>query len=198
MLNAIHPIAKEYTPESLFAELKPYFSQMAATSGGVTFSGGEPLLQTPSLLPLLSLLKDSNINICFETTLVATVGMLKMIIPYADEFIIDLKLQPEMMLGDEIYLNNIKRQLEIISPEKRLTFRLVYVDSVYDNKSDVLRAIKYIGLTDIEILKVHNLAEAKYRNLGIPFTEFTAEDRKLADFCNCLSQNGTLTTLLSV
>ena len=44
---------------------EPYYE----TGGGVTFSGGEPLLQIRSLEPLLKSLKHKNINICFETAL---------------------------------------------------------------------------------------------------------------------------------
>ena len=59
--------------------------------GGVTFSGGEPLLQIKLLEPLLKSLKEKEINICFETALSVPLENLKLAIEYADELFIDVK-----------------------------------------------------------------------------------------------------------
>lgn len=59
---------KEYTVEEVFNEVikdKPFYGD----NGGVTFSGGEPLLQAQMLLPLLQMLKNENITTAVETSL---------------------------------------------------------------------------------------------------------------------------------
>ena len=61
-------------------------------NGGVTFSGGEPLLQIRELKPLLKSLRSKNINICFETSLSASSDLLKIAIEYIDEIFIDMKI----------------------------------------------------------------------------------------------------------
>ena len=60
--------------------------------GGVTFSGGEPLLQIKELEPLLKSLRSKNINICFETALSVPSELLEMAIEYIDEIFIDVKI----------------------------------------------------------------------------------------------------------
>ena len=62
------------------------------TGGGVTFSGGEPLLQIKELEPLLISLKNKNINICFESALFVPQNYLKIANIYGDEFIVDIKM----------------------------------------------------------------------------------------------------------
>ena len=57
--------------------------------GGVTFSGGEPLLQIDKLETLLESL---DINICFETALMVSQEKVKKAIKYVEEFIIDIKI----------------------------------------------------------------------------------------------------------
>ena len=72
-------------------------------NGGVTFSGGEPLLQIKELEPLLKSLKEKNINICFETSLSVATDLLEMAIYYIDEILANpeyespvLKINPEV------------------------------------------------------------------------------------------------------
>ena len=67
--------------------------------GGVTFSGGEPLLQIEKIIPLLESLKSKNINICFETSLSVDKTLVLMMLDYADSIYIDIK-----SLDKNIYL----------------------------------------------------------------------------------------------
>ena len=82
------------------------------TGGGVTFSGGEPLLQINNLEPLLNSLKNKNINICFETALFVPEKYLKIAKKYCDEFIVDIKMIDSItcmeVIGGKIsqFLNN--------------------------------------------------------------------------------------------
>ena len=97
---------------------EPYYQ----TGGGITFSGGEPLLQINDLEPLL---KRLNINICFETALFAGEELVKIANEYADELIVDIKmLNPENaknVLGGNI--NQFLSNLDFIDLDK-VTFRI--------------------------------------------------------------------------
>ena len=67
---------------------KDYYTK---TGGGVTFSGGDPLLQDPeSLIGLLKLLKDENIHTAVETSLYVPWENIENIAPYVDLFLVDL------------------------------------------------------------------------------------------------------------
>ncbi len=64
-------VAKDYEVSQLFEEINNDEKLFRETGGGITFSGGEPMLQAESLLLLLKLLNNKGFHIAIETTLVA-------------------------------------------------------------------------------------------------------------------------------
>ena len=60
--------------------------------GGITFSGGEPLLQIKNLKPLLLCLKNENIHIAIETSLFAMQDQLELALECVDLFYVDIKI----------------------------------------------------------------------------------------------------------
>ena len=83
-------------------------------NGGVTFSGGEPLLQIKALEPLLIKLKNENINICIETALQVSTELVRIAAKYIDEFIVDIKILDNEKCKDilngnlELYYKNLE------------------------------------------------------------------------------------------
>ena len=75
-------IAKEGRNFNEVIKDKPFYGD----NGGVTFSGGEPLLQAQMLLPLLQMLKNENITTAVETSLFVPTKKLQMVIPFIDFF----------------------------------------------------------------------------------------------------------------
>lgn len=133
--------------------------------GGVTFSGGEPLLQAKELEPILSELVKEQINIAFETTLIANDDMLKLVIPYVNLFIIDLKLQKDYSFSST-YLKQILQKIRLIKRQnKDILFRLVVINSMYNYVEDVVKDLQYLEVNNIELLRCHNLGENKYFKL---------------------------------
>lgn len=142
------------------------------TGGGVTFSGGEPLLQIENLEPLLESLKNNNIHVCFETSLFVPEKYLEIANMYSDEFIVDIKIlapdEAKKILNGNInqYLNN----LPLLNLNKT-TFRIplnefTLTDGNIDLISDLLKNYKPKKL---EIFKIHNLARKKYETLNKEF-----------------------------
>jgi pyruvate formate lyase activating enzyme len=141
-------------------------------NGGVTFSGGEPLLQVNSLEPLLEDLKKQSINICFETALFVKKEFLEKAIKYADEFIVDIKiLQREecrkILNGNiDIYYENLNF---LFKNSSNVIFRIPLTE-VYtlndDNILLILDLLKKYKPIKVEIFKVHSLAEKKYKSLN--------------------------------
>lgn len=115
---------------------KPFYE----TGGGVTFSGGEPLLQINALKPLLDTL---DINICFETALFVSENMVKIANDYADELIVDIKmLNPENcknVLGGNVdqFLSN----LNFIDLNKT-TFRIPVTEYSLADSTEIVNLIK--------------------------------------------------------
>lgn len=158
--------------------------------GGVTFSGGEPLLQIESLKPLLENLKEKGINICFETSLSVPTDLLKMAIGYIDELFIDIKLLDKkeakevLNLDVDLYYEN----LELISNSNinkdNITFRIP-LNNEYTLKENnvnlILVLIEKYSDFKVEIFKTHNLALSKYGSLNKEFNQFSEIDDKLID-----------------
>ncbi len=83
-------IALRMTPEELFEVARQDEIYYLATNGGVTFGGGEPLLQADFIADFCQLLTDPW-HITMETCLNAPTKALTKMLPYVDEFIIDVK-----------------------------------------------------------------------------------------------------------
>lgn len=78
------------SPEELLEILMQDACYMIGTGGGVTFGGGEPLLQFKALLEFAKI-KPKWMKMNLETSLQAPGEIIKMLIPYIDEWIVDIK-----------------------------------------------------------------------------------------------------------
>ena len=63
--------------------------------GGVTFSGGEPLMQGQFLVEILKRCKEEGLHTAIETTMYASLDLIKKVLPYLDLMYIDLKIFDE-------------------------------------------------------------------------------------------------------
>ncbi|WP_300907903.1 4Fe-4S cluster-binding domain-containing protein [Muribaculum intestinale] len=170
----VKPTYIRYEPSTLYEVLLKDLDLFLESRGGVTFSGGEPLLQAESLRDLLAMLKEKNVNIIFETTLYVPVENLIIIDPYIDEYIVDLKLQPEMFLRNKVYIDKIKEQLRIIK-DKAVHFRLVFVNGMEAVAEEIINNMLYLGIGRLQLLKCHDLGKKKYLNLNLPFNSYAAD-----------------------
>mgnify|MGYP000258385265 FL=1 len=85
---------KAYSSKELFDEIiKDHI--FYDETGGVTFSGGEVLLQAEVILTVLKMLKREKITVAVETSLFAPTNKLNMILPYVDYFLVDMKIMDE-------------------------------------------------------------------------------------------------------
>lgn len=188
--GALEKTCRFYTSDQLFDEiLKDDF--YIKDGGGVTFSGGEPLLQSENVLPLLQKLKQNGVDICFESCLCVDTYKLKMVLPYIDRMYVDIKLTIEdrfqMELGGNLkqYLEN----LDILSKQKiPIIVRFPVVPGVTDDKKNLQNICNIVHdkkIKDMEIFSVHNLAESKYNRMKMEFHHFQiADDKKLHEIAN--------------
>lgn len=147
---------------------KPYFKN----NGGVTFSGGEPLLQSDFLLECVKLLKKENIHIALDT---AGVGSnYDELLDYIDLVIMDIKgldtKEYEDMTNYDID-DSLDFLREVQSKNKPMWIRQVIVPFVNDNENYIMKLKKFISHLDnvekVELLPYHILASDKYNNLNI-------------------------------
>ncbi|MGB5218851.1 MAG: pyruvate formate lyase family protein [Smithella sp.] len=145
------------------------------TGGGITLSGGDPLLQNPNtLMYLLKLLKDENIHIAVETSMHVPWDNVERIAPYVDLFLVDLKV-----VGDEELHKKLTKQdshlihsniKKLIASNAKIRFRMVMVPGYNDAEKQIKATadfLKSINYKSIELLKYHNMYEDKAKRLGL-------------------------------
>ena len=159
------------------------------TGGGVTFSGGEPLLQFKRIEKLLENLKKQNINICVETSLYVPEELVGIALKYVDEFIVDLKIldkkqAKEILKGnvEQYYLNIEKLFKNNVNIKLRIPVTKEYTLK-HENKKLLLQLIEKYKPKDIEIFKIHRLGEKKYKVLNKQMPQFEdVSDEELQEF----------------
>jgi pyruvate formate lyase activating enzyme len=106
---------KEYTPEALFDELVQDLVYFRQSGGGVTFSGGEPMLQATFMKETAGLLKEQGIHIAMETNLTVSWDKYEKVLPVVDLIMADIKMIDEEEhkkwtgSGNQRILENIKK-----------------------------------------------------------------------------------------
>lgn len=176
--------------------------------GGVTFSGGEPLLQIKELKPLLMSLKNKNINICMETSLSVPADLLKIAIEYVDEIFIDVKILAKedakdiLNLDTDLYLENLELIDKSNIKNDKITFRIP-LNKEYTLKEDniklILNLIQKYPNYKVEIFKTHNLAKSKYESLNKKFIQFSEiSDETIDDVYEKISKINSNLTVISL
>lgn len=193
-------VSKDYSVDDLLALLSKDFTLMQSSGGGVTFSGGEPLLQIGALEALFARLVDNGISIAVETTLMIDHRALHKALLYADVIIVDLKLQPEHPLyNNQTYIQWLEERINMCRNKNKLPiFRLVVTKKMTEELKNTIAILKHLGVCSIELLKCHNLGQNKYNKLGIDLKSFTPSDSSFVSFVSGMNSQGINTVALSV
>ena len=166
--------------------------------GGVTLSGGEALLYAKQVLPLLKKFHKDGISIAVETSLFIPTEYLKVVLPYIQYFIVDMKIMDEQkcnrILGGNLDL--YKRNLEYLTNRKKTVIRIPVISGYTDGKDNIesiiaeLKIIKN-GIEKIELLRGHHLGDPKYRTLGLNPPMFQDIDLSIMNSIKNLIQEET-------
>ena len=162
------------TPKTLLKKILKYKNYYGA-EGGVTFSGGEPLLQPKFLLECLKLCKQNNINTALDTAGVG-VGYYDEILKYVDLVILDIKATEEQ-LYKKITGKSMKKFNDFLSAVQKnnndLWLRQVIVPNLNDSKENVIKLKEYAkkikNVKKIELLPYKTKEVYKYKILNIPY-----------------------------
>ncbi len=166
---------EEISYDALFDKIircKNYFGK----NGGVTFSGGEPLLQSDFLLNFIKKLKTEGINVAIDTSGCIFNDTVKQVLNLCDLVLLDYKYTNNSdylkYVGMEIlkaesflsYLNSINKPVWI---------RQVLIPDINDNESSLLKLYalkdKFPCVQKIELLPFKKLCIEKYEELNVPF-----------------------------
>ncbi|MCT4614850.1 MAG: glycyl-radical enzyme activating protein [Marinifilaceae bacterium] len=167
-------VGKLYTVKELFDQIEKDIIFFDQSGGGVTFSGGEPLMQCNFLLEMLKLCKSNEIHTVVDTSAYCKLDDLKKIANYVDLFLFDIKI-----ISDELHQKYTGRSNKIIienlkyldSINKKLIIRLPVIPSVNDfsdNYNEIILLLKELNHSyEINLLPYHNFGQAKYPKFNI-------------------------------
>lgn len=166
-----------YTSKELLEKILRYKNYFLSSGGGVTVSGGEPLMQYKFLTQLFTLLKKENIHTAIDTSgNVDLTDDIKKLIDLTDLFLLDIKC-----INDEIC-----KKLTGASNKKELAFakylsdinkpiwiRQVIVPTITDRTEDLQHLKEFIGtlksVEKIELLPYHDMGKTKWINMGYKY-----------------------------
>ena len=168
---------EKYTTDQIIKRIIRSKTYMDASNGGVTISGGEPLLQAEFLIELFKKLKELNIHTAIDTAGSISINeKIKELLKYTDLVILDIK-----------HINN-KKCIELTGASNKnelnfarycsdnnidLWIRQVLVPGYTDNEDDLIQTKKFIDtlntVKNVEVLPYHNLGKFKWEELGVDY-----------------------------
>lgn len=169
-------MGKTYTVEEIVEKILRYKNYIVSSGGGVTLSGGEPLLQQDFVIALFEQIRKYNISTCIDTSGMFNItDKIERIINLTDIFLLDIK-----SINDEVckWLTGFSNELElkfakhISEKNKRIWIRQVLVPGITDKKEDLIKLrefLKTIKVEKFEFLPYHNLGKYKWEKLGIKY-----------------------------
>jgi pyruvate formate lyase activating enzyme len=142
------------------------------SGGGVTFSGGEPLMQAEALEEILALCRQKGFHTAIDTSGHAEPATVKKIMELADLWLFDLKLMNDIRhveytgVSNELALKN----LEILAKAgKEIIIRFPFIPGITDypdNLEDIAVLMKNLNLKRIDVLPYHAIARDKYKRMN--------------------------------
>ena len=166
---------KEYSTEELVtraARYKEYFGR----DGGITVSGGEPLLQAEAVKELFEFCHENGINTCLDTSGCVLNEKVKDLLTVTDRVLLDVKY-----VTDSLYRENVG--CSIYTPlafldylcEKNIptTIRQVIIPTQNDSDESVLELKKIVdahkNVDKVELLPFRKICQVKYDKMGLEF-----------------------------
>lgn len=172
--QALHVIGEEKTVEEVLAEVEKDDAFYSESGGGLTVSGGEPLMQADFLYELLRQAGNHRINRAIETTGFAKYETLKKVASELDYLLIDIKAmndeihQKNTGVSNKLILENLQH-LRADFPNLPIKVRTPVIPNVNDSEKEIeaiFDFVKSLGLnTKYELLRYHKLGESKYKTL---------------------------------
>ncbi len=166
----------EYETDDVLDKILRYKNYITP-NGGVTISGGEPLLQVDFLIELFEKLKKEKIHTCIDTSgSVALTDKVKKLIDLTDLFLLDIKCINDDICKDLTGVSN-KKELEfakyLSDNNKKMWIRQVLIPQITDNENDLKELANYLkslnGVEKFELLKYHDLGRFKWENLNLEY-----------------------------
>jgi pyruvate formate lyase activating enzyme len=169
--GSLRMVGKEWHADELLAEILKDEDYFEESGGGITLSGGEPLLQSTFLKTFLPLVKEKGIHVNLETSGVAAWNRMAETIPFLDLIYYDIKHMDSKIhkkhtgCENHMALDNFARLADRFS---NLQARMPVIPGVNDtpgNISSLAAFLKENHQDSIHLLAYHNMGEAKLERI---------------------------------
>lgn len=164
---------KEMSVDELVSDIVRYRSYMMATGGGVTITGGEPLLQPEFVYELMNKLHSFGIHVAIDTCGFPDIDKVNFVVNEADLILLDIKSfdreTHKIVTSQEV--DNTLRFAEYLNKiNKRTWVRFVLVPGLTDDPANIEGLAQYLqnmkNVEMVELLPFHKMGEHKWEAMG--------------------------------
>lgn len=169
-------VGRELQVQDLIAEIERDMVFYSQSGGGVTFTGGEPLLQREFLQASLVSCKSLGIHTAVDTSGYASWEGFKSIYPLTDLFLYDLKLMNEAKhkqctsVSNKLILGNLQK---LSAVKANILVRIPLIPGINDDDENIHSSASFLkslpNLAGVELMPYHEIGLAKYTALGINY-----------------------------
>jgi pyruvate formate lyase activating enzyme len=177
MYEARDIAGKEYTIDEVLKIVLQDKIFYKKSGGGVTLSGGEPLMQIDFVEELLRRLKEEGIHTTVDTCGAVSFDALERAAQYTDLFLYDIKLMDDKKhmeyvgVSNKIILDNLVKLSQI---HKDINIRMPIIEGINADISNIektLDFLRHLNIEKINLLPYHDFAKHKYYKLGRGYDE---------------------------
>jgi pyruvate formate lyase activating enzyme len=177
MYEARDIAGKEYTVDEVLKVVlqdRVFYKQ---SGGGVTVSGGEPLVQIDFTLELLRRLKEEGIHTAVDTCGAVSFEALERAAEYTDLFLYDIKLMDDQKHKEYIGASNkliIDNLIKLSKMHNNINIRMPIIEGINADNNHIektLGIIKDLNIEKVNLLPYHDFAKHKYYKLGRTYEE---------------------------
>ncbi len=174
--TALEMTGQPMTVDEIMTEIEKERVFMEQSGGGVTFSGGEPLMHPDLLIQLLDACKMCGIHTAVDTAGLANTAILLEVAKRTDLFLFDLKMMdPERHhkwtgVTNEKILENLKTLAETGA---HIIIRIPLIGGINDDADNISETARFVADLSgenkaVNLLPYHKIAQTKYTKLGKP------------------------------
>lgn len=177
---------KEYTVDEILKEVLKDKTYYENSGGGVTFSGGECMLQIDFLKEILRKCQENDIHTAVDTAGHIIYESFEKILPYTNLFLYDIKSMDTQKhkkytgVDNKLILKNLEKLLGIGAP---IWVRIPIIPGVNDTKEEMKKIRAFFDVNGypkkIELLPYHAMGEHKYLAIGKNINKFNVPNNEV-------------------
>ena len=176
---------KDYSVDEVFNEVIKDKTFYDNSDGGVTFSGGECMLQIDFLLEILKKCKENHIHTAVDTAGCVPWEYFERVMPHTDLFLYDVKIYDSethkkyIGVDNKLILSNLEK---LLKSGCNLWIRVPVISGINDTEKEIksIRDFVYSKGSSLktELLPYHAMGEHKYTALGMECQKFASPDEE--------------------